>query len=505
MMRFNYPGILATLLVAVSISLTGSVASASRQSAALVPLAISGDNDASLRNGTLDRAIVDKLSDRFDIRILSQDGKSDPGALTNKARSLGTPYLFEGSLVRIGRSVSIELRIVQSEPGAIGKTVVASALDDAEGQAPPSGGLPPIYRRLITEATANLKLRFFGDDRAGGKGRIPGFSGNLTRSAAFPGNPVSARLADSDRDGKRELIVAFPSEIAIFRIDGDELVEKYRIKDAGTGIFRVETADLDHNGFAEIIAVRFAGGQAISDIWAFDGKDYRKKVAGIPWLLSPVALDKGGSNILGQESDPVTFFKGDIFRLAFDRYGEGEIPDKGGALPLPPGTGLYSVGALNSGQAKQIVVFGKGGSISLYQPEGKALGAASESIRGTDFTPAAVSADSLREGPINIPPRFMAVDLNDDGIEELVALNNLVTPGVFFENVKVQSGAELVAFVQDAGTLRLAWRTPQIGFGVTDAFLVDAEKGPARRIGLLVREKGKLLENLSEWRIVWMR
>ena len=61
--------------------------------------------------------------------------------------------------------------------------------------------LPPIYRRLTTEATANLKLRFFGDDRAAGKGRIPGLSGTLTRSASFAGNPVSAGLGDSDKDG----------------------------------------------------------------------------------------------------------------------------------------------------------------------------------------------------------------------------------------------------------------------------------------------------------------
>jgi hypothetical protein len=466
-----------------------SNAEAARQGAVLLPIDLTGDNTAGIGDGALDFAIADKLSDRFDIQRLTPDPSADSGTMLRKARTIGRPYLVEGSVIRIGRSVSLELRIRANDPEAPGKTVVATARDESDTPPRKGEGLPPVYRRLSTEATANLKLRFFGDDRAGGRGKLPGLSGTLTRSAAFPGNPVSAALADSDRDGARELLVAFPDEIVVYRIEGDDLAEKGRIPGAGPGLVRIEAADLDRNGMAEIVAVRIAAGKPISDIWAFDGKEYRKFAQGVPWYLGVASGEKDNVVLVGQDAD-AGGAAGPVFRIAFDRYGSGEIPDKGATLPLPPGTGIYAFCSLRSPQGARFVVVGADGIPMRFDSDGKPSGSASDPLRGPDA---------------GLPPRLFPVDLDADGTDELLAVNNLVTRGAFFESVELRSGAEVLAFVQDAGGLRLAWRTPQTVFGVRDAFVLENDPAKGRKVGLLVRDPGKLLESQTEWRIVWMR
>jgi hypothetical protein len=491
---------MALLLVA---TLSAS-APAARQGAVLVPLDLSGDNTASIRQGALDRAVAEKLSDRFDVHTLTGEPGDGSEGSARKAAAAGAPYRIEGSVVRIGKSVSLELRLLSAEPGAYAKTVVASAKEEEPAGGPAAEGLlPAIYRRLATEAVANLKLRFFGDERgAGRKGRIPAFSGTLTRSASYPGEPVSIALSDVDRDGRREVVAAFPDEIGIYRIEGDELVEKARIPSAGPGIVRIETVDLDRNGMDEIVAVRIAAGSPISDIWTFDGKAYRKTVAALPWYLAVSPSEGEGDVLIGQEGGGG---EKPVFRIAFNRYGEGATPDRGAVLPLPAGTTPYDVRALRKAPGgRMLAVVDREGVPSLFEPGGRRAGGGSDPIRSVAGKDAPAGERAVGISASRPPARLFAADLDGDGSDELLAVNNLVTPGVFFESVRVRSGAELLAFVQDGGELRLAWRTGQLGFGVQDAFL-EEEKGKGIRLGMLVRDKGKLLERQSEWRIVWMR
>ena len=53
----------------------------------------------------------------------------------------------------------------------------------------------------------------------------------------------------------------------IYGLTGEELVEKARIPDSRGGLFHVDVADLNRNGIAEVIAVRYLSGRAISDVW----------------------------------------------------------------------------------------------------------------------------------------------------------------------------------------------------------------------------------------------
>jgi hypothetical protein len=486
------PALAVTLLLLLSFARN---AEAVRQKAVMIPVSIAGDNTSGFSEGVLDRAIVDKMSDRFDIRLLKHEPDADPESLARKGATLGAPYLIDGSLSRIGRSVSLELRIRSIEPGSIGKTVVATGQDAPSDKPPQSDLIPPVYRRLMTEATANLKMRFFGDDRSVGGGRIPVPAGKMTRSATFPGNPVSGFSGDVDGDGKRELVVAFDARIEIFRIDGDEIAPKAVIEEPGPGIIRVDLLDAPRGATPRLIVSRWAGGKAIGDLWEPAGKGFRKTAAAIPWFIGKVRYAGAGDILVGQESGADLPFKGPVFRVDTKT---GSAPAKGAALQLPPGASIFNVVTLRYGKENRFLVVGSDGYPALYASDGSALGRGGEPVAGS-------GAGIGGEGGLRLPPRLFPVDLDGDGRDEIVCAHDLVTSGVFFENVRVRSGAELMAFTQDGSQLRLAWRTSQAVFAVVDAFPSDDPATPGRGFGLLIREKGKLLEGQSEWRVVWYR
>jgi len=182
-------------------------------------------------------------------------------------------YAFTGNISRIGKTVTIDVTIAPVEEPGNGRTVIVSgALENPSALTP---GDLALFRRLGAEAALKAKTVFFGDERVGEGASakyIPRLSGTITRSAPLPGDMVSTALSDTDLDGKMELVAAYPDAMAVYRVQGDELREKARIPAAGPGLFHVDAADVTRNGVADIVAVRYAGGKALSDIWQFDGR-----------------------------------------------------------------------------------------------------------------------------------------------------------------------------------------------------------------------------------------
>ena len=197
---------------------------------------------------------------------------------------------------------------------------------------------------------------------------------------------VSAAFSDTDLDGKMEFVAAYADAIAVYRVEGDELREKARIPGAGPGLFHVDAAGVTRNGVADIIAVRYAGGKALSDIWRFDGKEYRKITSGLPYFLRTADLGPEGIVLLGQASDPGTVFKGPVFRVAIQRDGKAEVKDRDRPLPLPEGTFLYGFTSLRKGKGVRYAVLADRNRILYLDEAGKELWVGLDAVTGTEIT-----------------------------------------------------------------------------------------------------------------------
>jgi len=448
----------------------------------------------------LEQTLTQKLEDRFDLR--PSGAFPVPAAeeqRRRRARSLGAAYILSGNLSRIGKTVTLDLTIAPAEESGKGRTVVVTGtLDDPS---PLSPAYASLFRRLATEAAVKTKNLFFGDERVGegpAAKRVPKLAGTLARSAPIPGNMVSLSASDLDLDGKVEIVAAYPDAIVVYRVDGDDLREKATIPNAGPGLIHVDAADVNRNGVADIVVTRFAGGKALSDIWQFDGKEYRKISADLPFFLRAADLGPEGVVLLGQESDPGKGYRGPVFRLAVNRYGQAEVRDRESPLPLPNGVFLYGFTALRYAKGVRYAVLTGRDRLVYLDGDGKELWEGLDAVTGSEV---ALESRGVR---VPMPPRMVGVDLDRDGTDELVVLNDLVSAGTYFENLRVRSHAELLCFAQGDGSLQLAWRSPQTDASARD-LVADRSSPRGVRFALASRDRGKLVGGAAQWRVLWLK
>jgi len=496
------PRTTALLLLAALLCLSGP-ARAARQTLALFPPEIlPAGTDNALRPGVplLEQALKEKLADRFDVRPAGEESTpATDDTRRKRARALGASYALTGNLSRIGKAVTLDVTIVPVEEPGKGRTVVVSgALESPSAFTPRDLAL---FRRLGTEAALKAIYIFFGDERVGEGASvrsIPKLSGTISRSSPLPGEMVSAALSDTDLDGKMELVVAYPDAIVVYRVEGDELREKARIPDAGPGLFHVDAADITRNGVADIIAVRYAAGKALSDIWQFDGKEYRKISSDLPYFLRTADMGPEGIVLLGQASNPETIFQGPVFRIAVHRDGKTEVKDRDHPLPLPEGTFLFGFTSLRKGKGVRYAVLSDRHRIRYLDETGKELWAGLDAVTGTEIT---LEGTGRR---LQVPGRMAAVDLDRDGTDELVVLNDLVAAGTYFENLRVFSQGEILCFAQGDTGLQLAWRSPQLDASARDLF-ADRSAPNAIRYAVASRDRAKLLGAAAQWRVLWVK
>ncbi len=464
-----------------------------------------GDRD--LLASRLEQALKEKLQDRFDIRLAGAGGVGEDGnARARRARVVGATYTLTAVVTRIGRSVALDLTLAPVEEPGLGKTIVVTGTDGETASAP-AKEIPFIYRRLAIEGCAKLKLAFFGDEVVGegaGRRRIPRFAAAVGRSGGIPGDVMSVAIMDTDRNGKDEVLAAYPDSVAIYAVERDDLIEKARLPYPGGGIVHVDAADANRNGIAEVVVVRYLSGKAVSDIWEFDGKEYRRIASDLPYFLRVLDLGPEGMVLAGQESDPVTVFRGPVFRIVADRAGAGG-KERGAPLPLPAGTWIYAFAALRHAGATRFAALDEEGRLSLLNEKGERLAQTAETVSGTDLVLEAPLGSAGSPKRLAIPNRLFAIDLDGDRNDEIVVLNNLVVPGGFFENIKVYSNCEALCFAQDGDTLALAWRTAQIDGAARDSFIASRKAGEPLRLGVATRDRGKILGRFGEWRVLWLK
>ena len=497
-MRPREQGI-ALVLLATAV-LTGSPADAARQSVALFAPDVFPAADNALRPAVpiLEQTLKEKLEDRFDVRPGGIPGGT-PDQRRRKARALGAAYILHGTVSRIGRGITLDVILSPTEDPGKGRTVVVSGvLGDASALSPQYAA---VFRQMGGEAAQSLTAIFFGSDRltGGPDGRnVPRLSGTISRSSPLSGEVVSVAMSDIDRDGKMELVAAYPSEIAIYRLEGDDLREKARIPNAGPGLIHIDARDIDRDGMAEIVSVRYRGGQVQSDIWKFDGRQYRKTTFGLPYFLRTADLGPEGIVLLGQEGDPRNVYRGPVFRLSVRRPGAVGVQDKGPALPLPDGVFIYAFAPLLKDKGVRYAALTARDRLVYLDNTGKELWEGLDAVTGAETL--------LDEGDsrLQISGHMAAVDLAGDGKDELVVLNDLISAGTFFENLRVSNRAELLCFAQVEDRLQLAWRSPETDASARD-LLVDWMKGGARRFGMVSRDRGKLLGGTARWQVLWMK
>ena len=174
------------------------------------------------------------------------------------------------------------------------------------------------------------------------------------------------------------------------------------------------------------------------------------------------------------------------------------MKDRDRPLPLPEGTFLYGFTSLRKGKGVRYAVLTDRNRILYLDETGKELWVGLDAVTGTEIT---LEGTDRR---LQVPGRMAAVDLNRDGTDELVVLNDLVAAGTYFESLRVFAQAEILCFAQGDTGLQLAWRSPQLDASARD-LLADRSAPTAIRYAVASRDRSKLLGATTQWRVLWVK
>jgi len=101
---------------------------------------------------------------------------------------------------------------------------------------------------------------------------------------------------------------------------------------------------------------------------------------------------------------------------------------------------------------------------------------------------------------------MVASDLNQDGIDEVIIMNTLVSAGTFFEKLRLPMRTELVCLSQAEDSLRLTWRSQQIDSAAKDLLSEASRPKSPPRLGLASIDAGKTLGGgANQWRLLWLK
>jgi len=157
------------------------------------------------------------------------------------------------------------------------------------------------------------------------------------------------------------------------------------------------------------------------------------------------------------------------------------------------------------------VALEEGGRLRLIDGKGEKLWESIDAVSGTGLSlDAAVTELPGPPGErvarrLFLPERLFAADLDGDKNDEIVVVNNIVSAGGFFENLRIYTNAEVLCFGQNSDSLELVWRTPQIESPAMDAFLDIRPGGKSPRIAVASRDRAKILGKFGEWRLYWVK
>jgi hypothetical protein len=453
--------------------------------AALVPL--QPDNPEIIRT------LADRLNQfgRFNMVeqakvdvFLKNAATRDQALIRDVGSAFGLDAVVSVGVYPSGGKQMVTARIFYTEDAGQLDTMVAMLDLKAKGNS--FGEIKPYFSQAGEEKTATGELPFtalfFLADDLEGDGRLEyvfsdGVILHIYRNEPSGWREVWTETAQSGRNGVTTMEwrgqVAVPQEGAAIQH------------------INIDSADLNGNGKPEIFVTAMLEGKVFSYVIEFQDGSFRR-TAEIPGFARVAALPSKGTVLIGQEYDPVNFYKGKPREYA---WSDGKyLP--GPEVPLPAGMGLYGwtfaqfdekrplLTALDD-EDRLLVYAGETllwKSAELYTAVSKYIFRPPTGIESVLHK----TTSSDKSQRLRLRGRVMAVDVNGDGKEEIIIPKN--TGSSFIGGL---TGAELHGLEWTGARLDPVWSIKEIPGPVFD-FRLEPGGKQGTRVDALVRTKGSI-------------
>ena len=457
--RGNAPFFTAVNMVFIAVFLFGSlnVGWAGETTRILVvPFGVNAPRELSyIRQGISDM-LTTRLEKNPKVVVIVAD--EDTGDLKALSRKTGAAYLVTGSVTIVGDSVSTDARVVKSaaldapvlsfskagrrQTDLIGLiNELAQAIHtDILGQRPEQTGILPASVPTVdgsvpeagvaasqpssmtappgrTAAAADFKPAANQPGSGQEVIRVPGIG-------TIEGQVRGITAGDIDGDGTAELVTITDDHLFIHGFKKGRWV-KLAEHDSLGDFVGVDAADVNHNGKQELFVTRFS--QTENKVYSFvlewDGHGLERIAGQLPWYFRSVDIYHRGLVLVAQRQTHAKRFSSGIYEIEWkdDAYTMGE------SLPLPSNLNVFgfAYGAVRTQARPEVVRYNSDGFIQIIGPTGEDRWVSAEHYGGG--ANAVTFMDESQwdvQDIVYLPPRIRLYDMDNDGIQEMLVVNN---------------------------------------------------------------------------------
>ncbi|MFO7607284.1 MAG: hypothetical protein R6W72_13405 [Desulfurivibrionaceae bacterium] len=296
-------------------------------------------------------------------------------------------------------------------------------------------------------------------------------------------------------EGGEQIVVAEKQKITVFRRDNGQLRKVAEIPKAPrhVRIIALNLADLNNNGRAEIYVSAVSGNTPYSYAAEWDGRQFTKLFDRQPHYLRPIFVPGRGWGLYGQQADfegPVRpgIYKADPATGSLDLDDRFAIPDSANLYEFVPGD-FTGDGRL------EIAVQTRDGKLLVYNGEGEVLWRGSNEYGYTRRFLGEPYSGSGNHENMQVPTRLVAEDLNGNGRQELVAMENPSGVAALLKTVGSFVGGSVKVLTWNGVTFTELWSSGEIG-GYVASFQVE---GARLHLGLVTEKSGGLFAGLQSY------
>jgi len=400
-------------------------------------------------------------------------------------RRLGTRWVIWGKVRRIGNTIAVDLKVLDSL-GVLPTRAVYGQYPSEEALLAGLEALAQGVREKVT-GRAEATFRQKGELRAQLLYQALGYSRLLRLGERLV---KGVALADLDGDNRKELILMGQSEIWAYKVSQEGLKALGELKLPSTyNLLAVGALDLDGQRGEEVAVTAVLEDNLKSFVLRWEGNGFGYLLKDVNRYLRVVDLG-GRKALLAQAMGSDLDFVGPIEEL---RLKDGKaIYEALKGIPRDTWVFGFAQGRFTGGGIEVVRLTGLG-ELELLGQKGERIwkGGKGYCLSDNYFDRPKVMADEkgMPSGVprrVYLPVKMAAVDLDGDGVDELVVVENRFTLGQTLQRVRLYGSGRVLGLLWDGMSMAQAWQTQEMPGCLFDFDLEDIDGDGLRELVAVV-------------------
>jgi TolB-like protein len=430
------------------------------------------------RIAIIERTAVERIL--YEMRPL----RLDEAVAKEVGTKAGADYIVLGSLTKIGNYISLDARLISitEEKPPLGIYTQHKGLDDVMvkiGEFAQDIGYRIVGRRAMAGRPTESKRPYLiqpGRET----GRVGPEGLGFKRSQSFNFEIKGLDIGDVNGDKKNEIVLMDYHNLYVFKYDGERL-NLYRKIEAGYqhNFLTLDVADVNRNGFAEIIVTSVIEDNLQSMIIEFEQGEFRTIARKAGWFFRVIEHPKDGPILLGQQMGSYGLMTGPIYRFVWKK----KSFERGPKMPLPKETQLFGFTLANiRGQGgADIILLDDFDRLKMLSHDGKFIWKSRESFGGTNnfYDTQKKKEEVYRESAppwrTYIPGRILVKDLDGDGLNEIIINRNYSSTLKLFDRLRAFESGEIHNLIWEDDSFLTNWKTRELRGYISDFQVKDAD------------------------------